>query len=406
MSSSPNPDFQGRIAENIMYFARLLRAAGLAVGPGKVLDAVTAVRIIGIGNREDFYCCLFSQFVNRTDQRELFDQAFHIFWRNPRIMEKMMGAMLPTIRVEKDAEHEELSRRLADALGAPAVDAREKRDSEQIEFDASFTFSSREVLQDIDFEAMTAAEIVEAKRAIAKLRLPIMDVPTRRFQRDERGYRVDMRSSLRAALRSADSIPLKFKKPRRRHPPLVMLCDISGSMSRYSRMFLHFMHAITNDRDRVHAFVFATRLTNITRHLRHRDIDLALDNVADAVSDWSGGTRIGACLKEFNNTWSRRVLGQGAITLILSDGLDREAAEGLGWQMERLAKSTRRLIWINPLLRYDGFEPKAAGIRAMLPYVDDFRSSHNLKSLAELTDVLSHLQPRIVGSLSRRGVAN
>jgi uncharacterized protein with von Willebrand factor type A (vWA) domain len=165
-------------------------------------------------------------------------------------------------------------------------------------------------------------------------------------------------------------------------------------------MFLHFMHAITNDRDRVHAFVFATRLTNITRQLRHRDIDLALDGVADAVSDWSGGTRIGACLKEFNNVWSRRVLGQGAITLILSDGLDREAAEGLRWQMERLAKSSRRLIWINPLLRYEGFEPRAAGIRAMLPYVDDFRTSHNLKSLAELTDVLSHVQPRnkVLGS--------
>jgi uncharacterized protein with von Willebrand factor type A (vWA) domain len=372
-----------------MYFSRLLRAAGLAVGPGKVLDAITAVKIIGIGTREDFYWCLFSQFVNRYEQRELFDQAFHIFWRNPRIMEKMMSAMLPTIRVEKDSDLEELSRRLADAMGAPAVENIHETDSEQIEFDASFTFSSEEVLQEIDFEAMSAAEIAAAKRAIAKLRLPIMDVPTRRFQRDERGSRVDMRATLRAALRSTAAIPLKFKKPRRRHPPLVMLCDISGSMSRYSRMFLHFMHAITNDRDRVHAFVFATRLSNISRHLCHRDVDVALDNVAGAVDDWSGGTRIGACLKEFNNNWSRRVLGQGAITLILSDGLDRESAEGLSWQMERLAKSSRRLIWINPLLRYEGFEPKATGIRAMLPHVSDFRSCHNLNSLAELSDVLS-----------------
>lgn len=372
-----------------MYFSRLLRAAGLAVGPGKVLDAVTAVKIIGIGSREDFYWCLFSQFVNRYDQHELFDQAFHIFWRNPHILEKMMGAMLPTIRVEKDAELEEMSRRLADAMGTPELEDKHQTDSEQIEFDASFTFSSEEVLQEIDFEAMSAAEVAEAKRAIAKLRLPIMEVPTRRFQRDARGSRVDMRATLRAALRSSAAIPLKFKKPRRRHPPLVMLCDISGSMSRYSRMFLHFMHAITNDRDRVHAFVFATRLSNISRHLRHRDVDLALDNVADAVDDWSGGTRIGACLKEFNNNWSRRVLGQGAITLILSDGLDRESAEGLSWQMERLAKSSRRLIWINPLLRYEGFEPKATGIRAMLPHVNDFRSCHNLNSLAELTNVLS-----------------
>jgi uncharacterized protein len=385
----PEPSVpEGRIAENIMYFARLLRAAGLAVGPGKVLDAISGVKIIGIGAQEDLYWCLFSQFVNRVDQRDIFDQAFHIFWRNPRIMEKMMGAMLPTIKVEPDAELEQMSRRLAEAIGSPEVDVKPESTPEQIEFDASFTFSSQEVLQETDFEAMSVEELAAAKRVIASLRLPIMDVPTRRFQRAEYGTRVDMRATLRAALRSPDSIPLKFKKPKRRHPPLVILCDISGSMSRYSRMFLHFMHAITNDRDRVHAFVFATRLTNITRHLRQRDVDVALDNIAGAVNDWSGGTRIGSCLKEFNNTWSRRVLGQGAITIILSDGLDREATEGLSWQMERLTKSTRRLIWINPLLRYDGFEPKASGIRAMLPHVDDFRSSHNLNSLAELASVL------------------
>ena len=208
-----------------------------------------------------------------------------------------------------------------------------------------------------------------------------------------------MRSSFRAALRSSDTIPLKFKKQRRRHPPLVMLCDISGSMSRYSRMFLHFTHAITNDRDRVHTFVFGTRLTNITRHLRNSDIDVALDKVTDAVDDWSGGTRIGACLKQFNNIWSRRVLGQGAITLIISDGLDRDAAEGLSKEMERLSKSSRRIIWLNPLLRYKEFEPRSKGIRAMLPYVDDFRTVHNLNSLADLSAVLSRPQPRATGNL-------
>ncbi len=390
MSESDTSAPEGRIAENIMYFARLLRAAGLAVGPGKVLDAISGVKIIGIGAQEDLYWCLFSQFVNRVDQRDIFDQAFQLFWRNPHIMEKMMGAMLPTIKVEAEAELEQMSRRLAEAIGSPEVDFKPESAPEKIEFDASFTYSSQEVLQETDFEAMSVEELAEAKRIIARLRLPIMDVPTRRFQRAGHGSSVDMRATLRAALRAADSIPLKFKKPKRRHPPLVILCDISGSMSRYSRMFLHFMHAITNDRDRVHAFVFATRLTNITRHLGYRDVDVALDNIAGAVNDWSGGTRIGSCLKDFNNNWSRRVLGQGAITLILSDGLDREATEGLSWQMERLTKSTRRLIWINPLLRYDGFEAKASGIRAMLPHVDDFRSSHNLNSLAELAIVLGH----------------
>jgi uncharacterized protein with von Willebrand factor type A (vWA) domain len=384
----------GRMAQNILHFARLLRAAGLPIGTGKVLDAITAVKLVGVGVQEDLYCCLSSQFVNRYDQRELFDQAFHIFWRNPHIMERMMGAMLPTIRVETEDELEEMSRRLSEAMGQPDVGSNDEADAEQVEFDASFSFSEKEVLQEIDFEAMSAEEIVEAKRVIAKLRMPIMALPIRRFQRHEQGSLVDMRSTLRASLRASDAIILKFKKPQRKHPPLVILCDISGSMSRYSRMLLHFMHAITNDRDRVHSFVFATRLTNISRLLRQRDVDVALDSVAEGVSDWSGGTRIGACLKDFNNIWSRRVLGQGAITLIISDGLDRDGAESLTWQMERLSKSTRRLIWLNPLLRFKDFEPKAAGIRAMLPYVDDFRSSHNLRSLMELAELLGNQPSR------------
>jgi len=379
---------EGRIAENIMYFARLLRSAGLPVGPGRVLDAIKAVKLVGIGSQDDLYWVLFSQFVNRHDQRELFDQAFHIFWRNPRIMERVMGAMLPTVRIEQDDLHE-MSRRLNEAMAAGNENSKPNQDSEQIEFDASFTFSDSEVLQEKDFEDMTAKEITLAKKAIEKLHLPIMNISTRRFQRSETKRRVDMRTTLRAALRAPDSIPLRFKKTKLRHPPLVMLCDISGSMSQYSRMFLHFMHAITNDRDRVHCFVFGTRLTNISRHLKHRDVDLALDKSSDAVKDWSGGTRIGSSLKEFNNFWSRRVLGQGAACILITDGLDREEATGLEKEMDRLSKSTRRLIWLNPLLRYEGFEPKAKGIKAILPYVDDFRAVHNLQSLMDLSQVLS-----------------
>ena len=381
-------DNQGRIAENIMYFARLLRSAGLPVGPGKVLDAISAVRLVGIGAQEDLYWTLFSQFVNRNDQRDLFNQAFHIFWRNPHIMERMMGAMLPTIKIEQEQELEEMSRRLTEAMSSGSLSGTPETDSSKVEFDASFTFSEKEVLQEKDFEKMSAEEIAVAKQAIAHLRLPIADLPTRRFKRAEKGVQIDMRATLRAALRSPDIVPLKLKMPKRRRPPLVMLCDISGSMSQYSRMFLHFMHAMTNDRYRVHCFVFGTRLTNISRYLKHRDVDVALDKAALGVKDWSGGTRIGACLKEFNNFWSRRVLTQGAITLIISDGLDRDEGDGLKKEMERLTKSSRRLIWLNPLLRFESFEPKAKGIRAMLPYVDDFKAAHNLRSLVELAEVL------------------
>jgi uncharacterized protein with von Willebrand factor type A (vWA) domain len=199
-----------------------------------------------------------------------------------------------------------------------------------------------------------------------------------------------MRATLRAQLRAGPGIiPLARKAPRVRPPPLVALCDISGSMARYSRMLLHFLHALATARDRVHSFVFGTRLTNISRQLKNRDVDLALDRVAATVEDWEGGTRIGACLHDFNRNWSRRVLGQGAVVLLITDGLDRQHDERLAKEAERLGKSCRRLIWLNPLLRYDGFEPKATGVRAILPHVDEFRATHNLESLEALATALS-----------------
>ncbi len=387
---------KGKIAANIMHFARVLRAAGLPVGPGKVLDALRAVETVGLGNREDFYWTLHAVFVNRRDQREIFDQAFHIFWRNPQLLERMSALVLPSF-VDQEMpppEAEEINRRLAEALKGDQPDANEDGSGEEeepeITVDAVTTWSPREVLQDMDFEKMSSIELDQAKRAIARMRLPIMEVPTRRFRRDSTGTRIDMRATLQTAMRSGGAtIPLQFRKQRRRHPPLVVLCDISGSMSRYSRMILHFLHAITNDRDRVHTFLFGTRLTNVTRYLRYKDVDEALDRVADAVEDWSGGTRIGHSLHEFNVKWSRRMLSQGAVVLLITDGLDRDAAEGLDNEIERLHKSCRRLIWLNPLLRYDRYEPKSLGARALLPHVDDFRSVHNLQSLQQLADALS-----------------
>jgi hypothetical protein len=382
---------EGRLVANLMQFARTLRAAGLPVGPGRVLDALRAVEAVGITSREDFYWALHASFVNRRDQHDLFDQAFHIFWRNPKILERMMAMLLPQMRVPaKEEDRVEMNRRLAEALGKENTGGEgEEPAEEEIEFDAALTYSDRELLQTMDFEKMSGDELAKAKRLIAGMRLPIMDVATRRHRPDRNGARIDMRNTLRTALRSADAIPLRRRAVRRRHPPLVILCDISGSMSRYSRIALHFMHAVTNDRDRVYTFLFGTRLTNITRDLRHRDIDLALENVGKKVQDWSGGTRIGQCLQEFNARWSRRVLGQGAVVLFISDGLDRDGAQGLATEMERLHKSCRRLIWLNPLLRYEGFEPKSQGAKAIMPHVDDFRRVHNLQSLADLTEVLS-----------------
>jgi len=378
----------GRLVANLMHFARALRAAGLPVGPGKVIDAVQAVQAVGVTNRADFYWTLHAVFVNRPDQRPLFDQAFHVFWRNPELLKKMMALVLPQMNVEMPAgQQQEMLRRLAEALH-PDREARDSGETE-IELDAAMTYSDREQLGKMDFEKMSLDELARAKAAISRLRLPIHEIPTRRFAPDRRGARADLRATLRAALRSGGLIELKRKRRRTRPPPLVILCDISGSMSRYSRVFLHFMHSLTNDRDRVYTFVFGTRLTNVTRYLRYRDVDLALDRVAEIVADWSGGTRIGACLAEFNRLWSRRVLGQGAVVLLITDGLDRDVGVGLAREMDRLHRSCRQLIWLNPLLRYQGFEPRSLGMKAMLPYVDEFRPVHNLESLEELIAVIS-----------------
>ncbi len=393
----------GRLPQNLMLFARALRASGLALGPGKVLDAVRAVEAAGITRREDFYWTLHAVFVNRHKDREIFDQAFHVFWRNPRLLERMMSLVLPQFRDPGAPAQDPVMRRVSEALAGdgPQGDAPEREQPPEIEVDAALTWSDRELLQEKDFEQMSAEEMEQARRAIRRMRLSLGEVRTRRFRAHPHGPRIDMRRTLRQSLRAGPHA-LSLQRSRRRTlpPPLVILCDISGSMSRYSRMLAHFMHTLTGDRERVHSFVFGTRLTNVSRHLRDTDVDAALARVSRAVGDWSGGTRIGVCLHDFNRHWSRRVLGQGAVVLLISDGLDRDVGEGLEHEAERLHKSCRRLIWLNPLLRYDRFEPRAAGMRALLPHVDELRSVHNLRSLAELCEVLSEApaRPRDTGS--------
>jgi len=386
---APEAPRGGKLATNIVHFARTLRTAGLRVGPGQVLRAIEAVEQAGLRKRDDFYWTLHSVFVNRRDQREIFDQAFHVYWRNPRLLEKMMEMLLPQVGVPAEPEQrQQLSRRLQEALQPGQGESKEDDEPPEVELEATFTVSDREVLQHRDFEQMSQAEIDAALKAISRLRLPVPERRTRRYQPSRNGARIDFRASLRRALRPEGLIDLRKRDPRRRPPPLVILCDISGSMARYTRMFLHFMHAITNDRDRVYCFTFGTRLSNVSRALRNKDVDVALQKASAQVEDWSGGTRIGQTLHEFNNKWSRRVLGQGAVVLLITDGLDREGATGLAEEMERLHKSCSRLIWLNPLLRYGAYEPKSQGNKAMLPHVDEFRPVHNLESLAGLVAAL------------------
>jgi len=395
-----------KLAGNITHFARALRRAGLPIGPGRVIDAIRAVQAAGFTDRRDFYWTLHACFVNRPEHRRVFAQLFRLYWRDPRYLEHMMAAMLPAIRgVQEDRPAQAAEKRAAEALldGAeapPGEDAEEPRDEDAlIELDASLTMSAAERLKTLDFEQMSLAEVAEAKRMLARLKLPVKPIPSRRGMVSQRG-RIDAARSLRGALRRGGEMDrLAFKTPRPRYPNLVVLCDISGSMSQYSRVILHFLHAVSNARGagwaQVHAFTFGTRLTNITRHLATRDVDAALAAAGAEAQDWEGGTRIGSCLEMFNRDWSRRVMGQGAVVLLITDGLDRDAGgdgvkeSDLARQMQRLHLTARRLIWLNPLLRWDGFAPKAAGIRAMLPHVDSFRAGHSIASLEELAAVIS-----------------
>jgi uncharacterized protein len=389
--TSVSGDARGRIADNIVHFARALRKAGLPVGPAAVIDAIRAVDAAGLATREDFYWTLHSVFVKKREQRALFHEAFELFWRRRGLLEKMIAMLSPTAppRAGENEKPRAAESRARSALGP---DPRREEQNPEIEIDARLTVSAREVLQRKDFAQMTAAEIAEAKLALAKLFLPEDRLKTRRLKTATHG-RIDPRRTLRASLKvGGDIIMPAFRARAEVQPPIVALCDISGSMSQYSRLMLHFLHALS-ERRRVQTFLFGTRLTNVTRQLRLKDPDEALASCSEAVKDWSGGTRIASALRAFNRDWSRRVLGQGATVILITDGLEREekgeAGIDLSAEMDRLHRSCRRLIWLNPLLRYEGFSARARGVRLMLPHVDEFRPVHSLEAIGDLVGALS-----------------
>ncbi len=388
-----------KLAQNITHFARALRKAGLPIGTGRVIDAIRAVEAAGFTRKQDFYWTLHACFVSRPEHRTVFAQVFRLYWRDPRYLEHMMSMMLPAIRgVQEERKADAAEKRAAEALldgvekDLPEVE--DQGEETELDIDASQTASSEERLRNLDFEQMSTDEIAQAKRMLSRLSLPVKPIASRRGQVSHLGHRIDRARTLRAAMRQGgDMRDIARQRPRPRWPNLVVLCDISGSMSQYSRIILHFLHTVSNARGagwaRVHAFTFGTRLTNITRHLHQRDVDAALAAAGAEAQDWEGGTRIGECLHAFNRDWSRRVMGQGAVVLLISDGLDRGEPDALAKEIERLHLSARRLIWLNPLLRWDGFAPKAKGIAAMLPHVDSFRAGHSIASLEELAQVIS-----------------
>jgi uncharacterized protein with von Willebrand factor type A (vWA) domain len=365
-----------QLVTNITHFARALRVAGLPAGPGRVADAIRAVEAAGFTHRADFYHTLMACFVSRPEHRPVFDQIFRLYWRDPQYLEHMMSLLTPQVQgVAEERAARAAEKRAAEALlhgvaRAPPDLPEPPEQGSEIEIDATLTMSREERLKTLDFEQMSLAEMADARRMmIARLSIAVPPLKSRRTAPDRHGARPDWRRTMRQSMKRGGEVAAFSRRRRRtRWPALVALCDISGSMSSYSRAVLHFLHAVANEKGagwaRVHAFTFGTRLTNITRHLGQRDVDAALKAAGAEAQDWDGGTRIGACLEAFNRDWSRRVMGQGAVVLLITDGLDRDDPARLAAAMERLNLSARRVIWVNPLLRWEGFAPKAAGIRA------------------------------------------
>src|SRR5574337_362620 len=375
----------------------------MAIGPDRVLAALAAVELVGLDRRDDVRAALSAVMLERHEQQALFNAAFDTFWRDPKLLEQMMYLLLPKVTGRGDKVRPPRANRLAEALSAPRRDEARAADAapkEEVQFEAQFTFSDRERLQKADFETMTTAEFELAKKLAEELPLPVDPVRRRRHEtaaRDGRGARIDLRATMQRMARQPQTLDPCFTRPREEPPAIVVLLDISGSMDRYSRLMLHYAHGLGRRALAVHVLTFGTRLTNITRCLRERDPDIALRLADGLVKDWKGGTRIASSLAEFNRVWAKRLLGSNAAVLLVSDGLDRDEHGGLAEAAAQLHRMAHQLVWLNPLLRYDGFEPRAAGVRAILPHVDRFLPVHNLASLADLGRALreprSHSEP-------------
>jgi hypothetical protein len=387
------PVSEGRLVENILHFTHALRKAGVKVGTGQVETAIAAVEAAGFSNRADFYHILRATLITRAEHLEVFHQVFAMFWRDPDFLTSLMHMLSPQLTGEPDRQRPDAARRRAEEALSGDLPERETPPKDEVERQAILTWSGKEVIRRKDFDQMSAEELREAEHAVRLLDLPAKPIRTRRARTDRNGPRPDPRATLRAACRRAGEIDrIERKASRIRNPDLVALCDISGSMSVYSRMLLRYLHAVAHATDRgwghVHAFTFGTALTNVTRALRQGDPDTALAAAGREARDWEGGTRIGAALMRFNKAWSRRVLTSGAVVILVTDGLERDDLSLLDREAARLARSAGQLVWLNPLLRFEGFSPRAGGVRTLLKHVDSFHACHSLDSLRDLSVAL------------------
>ncbi len=421
MSTAPNGEYLAQLqpyeiarGERLLYrlteFGRILWEVGIEVGPGKMLDLVETLNYIDLTNKEDFYhtlkCCLLS----KHEQEALFDQLYLYYWymrdrQGKKSEDAPAGAAkreekrlrLPPSELKRLAEHlntpaeqrKELRPEMRETERRRIAEERQEEQQEDEENPQGTAYSAIEMLRKKDFESFSWDEVQEAKRLMSEMRWQLGMRKTHRKAPARRGSSPDMRRIVRRNLKyGAELLELTWRETRSKPRPLVIICDISGSMSLYSRLLLHFIHTISNGLLNVEAFVFGTRLTRITRQLKRRDVDEAVRDVSKLVQDWSGGTRIGDALHGFNHYWARRVLGRGAVVLLISDGWDRGEAHTLEIEMDRLQHSCHRLIWLNPLLGSPDYRPLTIGMKTALPYIDNFLPAHNLDSLIHLGNLL------------------
>lgn len=397
------------IQANLLTFGRRLREAGLPVGSGQVMSMLEATAGLDLRRHEDIYHAAKATLVTRPEQIPIFDAQFARFWREllgarPVPLDPFTPDNIPSEPPLPDVSKKKTEKRQEPTGTEDEKDVfhisegeEEENVAEEQEYEAEpddiMLFSAREQLRKKDFSQCSADEIAEARRIIEGMTWRLGTRRTRRRQRANHGEFIDPRATLRGSMKHG-GVPMELRRQRRKIKtrPLVVICDISGSMDRYARLLLRFVHALGQGLDNTEVFVFGTRLTRITRELRKRDVDSALNQVVATVDDWSGGTRIGEAIKTFNFKWSRRVLRSGATVVVISDGWDRGEPALLGREMARLQRSCRRLIWLNPLLGAPGYQPLTQGMRAALPYIDEFMPIHNMQSLEALAEMLSRVE--------------
>lgn len=375
----------GALLHNIVLFARVLRHAGVDVTARQVHDLIHACKYLEVNRRAEFRAAARCLLIHRREDLPTFDRAFELFWR-PRSYDAAARESAEAFGRALRRAPPRSSFFFAIETGAPALD-----DHLPPEVKPLYSYSADEVLRHKDFGSFTPDEMADARRFLQELRWRVGARETRRLMRGGREL-LDLRTTVRKSLRyGGELVELSRKRNRWKPRQLVVFCDISGSMENYSRLLLHFVHALRTNYTNVETFVFATRLTRITRQLRTRDLETALRQVGSLVGDWSGGTRIGEAIKTFNFTWARRVLRSGAVVLIISDGWDRGEPELLSREMARLKRTVHRLIWLNPLLASPEYQPLTAGLKAALPHTDEFLPAHNLASLEDLAQRLNRL---------------